>query len=105
MSFHRALALLVPLLVLAASATASEPISGRGDLQAKDMAASTLQISHRIYHVTPQTVMRDADGNAVNLRSIGEASGPIPHYSARFQALQTPTGFDLTTVQLVETPQ
>lgn len=110
MSFHRVLALLVALPLFAASASAAEPISGRGDLQGKDMAASTLQIDHKIYHVTPATVMRDVDGNAIRLSSlrlppIGQPAGPTPLYTARFEAVRTPAGFDLTQVQLVEAPQ
>ena len=76
-----------------------------GEVQFKDMSAGTLTISARVYRVTPETQLRDREGQPTTLAEIdapqrGE-KGLWEMLYAHYVGVETSAGHRLTSFELL----
>lgn len=97
---------LLATLLLAAAAWAG-PLSGAGEVSAKDVQEHTITIKGRSYLVTEKTVLRNAQGKRVALRALAvpdERSDGAAAY-ATFEAVETRRGLELISLRLSRFPE
>jgi hypothetical protein len=103
------IALTLPLAAILAggAAFAESLVTGKGQIQARNLGTGVVYIGGHKFNVGPQTKLHWSKGGAVALKDLElptelNAPGLWRVYVARYQAVESPSGPVLTEVTLIE---
>jgi len=99
----------VMVLFLTAVTSASAQSASADLLRAKNTGARTVMIGERVFHVTPQTLIRDEKGDAIRFADLdapesveGEAPSDLGAHLVRYEAVERGGLLVLRSLELAE---
>ncbi|MGH0037786.1 MAG: hypothetical protein ACQGVK_22380 [Myxococcota bacterium] len=104
------LALALFIIGAAGVSFAEGRLSGEGEAHAKNLKRRTVTIAGSVYHVGERTVLKDIEGNRVNLRRLrvpeaGESEGLRELAWAAYEATEVRGKLVLQRLELQEPPE